>query len=133
MIKHRCRPAVGQALVEFALALPLLMLVCLGALQVSLYAHARSVVESSVQEGARLAAEDGRFLEEGSQRARALVAAGLGNSVEPLQLTGSADPELVVLRADTALRPIVPLLLPGGLPIHIQVSIARERFRPGGA
>src|SRR4051794_18996960 len=71
----------AQALVESALVLPLVVTLSLGVLQVVLYAHAHDVLTSAVQEGARLAAEDGRRLDEGYARAEALVRAGLGTSV----------------------------------------------------
>ena len=122
----------AQALVECALVLPLVISLTLGVLQVMLYAHARDVLLSAVQEGARLAAEDGRGIDEGYARATALVAAGLGASIEPVRWQASVDDEVIVLRADTRLRPILPLPLVGDLPIHTEGHISRERFRPGG-
>src|SRR6266581_1154016 len=107
---HRCmQRRAAQALVESALVLPLLLTLSLGVLQVVLYAHARDVLTSAAQEGARLAAEDGRGLDEGFVRARALIAAGLGTSVDPVRLDGGADDELVAVHIDAALRPILPL------------------------
>jgi hypothetical protein len=122
----------GQALVEAALVLPLAITLSLGVVQVVLYAHAHDVLVSAVQEGARLSAEDGRSLDDGLNRARQLVTAGLGSSVEPLLVDGNRDDELVTLSADASLRPILPLPLPGGLPIRAVVRVVRERFRPGG-
>ena len=130
MIVHRSRPRVAQALVEFALVVPLLVSLSLGVLQLVLYAHARDVLMSSVQEGARLSAEDGRGLTEGYARAHALVTAGLGSSVEPLLINGSIDNDVVRLRIDAALQPILPLV--GGLPLHAEAWVSRERFRPRG-
>lgn len=132
MTLRRTRLPVAQALVEFALVLPMLIGLSLGILQLVLYAHAWDVVTSAVQEAARLAAEDGRDLVEGDARARALVQAGLGNSVGPLQINATIDPDLVSMRIDTNLRPILPLPLDAGLPLHAQAWVARERFRPGG-
>jgi Flp pilus assembly protein TadG len=130
MLMIRSRRCVAQALVEFALVVPLTLGVSLGVLQVVLYAHARDVVISSAQEAARLSAEDGRGLEDGYARARGLVSAGLGTSLEPMTLQGSMDADLVVMQIDGALQPIVPGL--GGLPIHAEATVARERFRPAG-
>ena len=76
MLLHRTRRHVAQALVEFALVVPLVIGLTLGVLQLVLYAHARDVVIGSVQEAARLSAEDGRGLDEGYARARALITAG---------------------------------------------------------
>src|ERR1700730_13304473 len=105
------RRSAAQALVESALVLPLVIMLSLGVLQVVLYAHARDVLTSAVQEGARLAAEDGRSLDEGYARAEALVSAGLGTSADPVQLVGSLDSESVAVRVDANLRPILPLPL----------------------
>jgi hypothetical protein len=131
MLSHS-RPRPAQALVEFALVLPLTIALSFGALQLVLYAHARDVVASAVQEGARLAAEDGRRLEEGRDRARSLIAVGLGSSLDPVALDGHMDGEVVSLRADAAMHPILPIALPGLLVIHAEATVTRERFRPGG-
>lgn len=124
------RPRVAQALVEFALILPLVIGISLGAVQVVLYAHARDLVMSAAQEGARLAAEDGRTLDEGYARARELIAAGLGTSVDSLEVAGGMDTELVLIRIDGRVPSILPML--ASLPVHSEARVARERFRPGG-
>jgi hypothetical protein len=131
MMSHRRRRCVAQALVEFALVAPLLLALSLGVLQVVLYAHARDVVTSSVQEAARISAEDGRNLEDGYARARTLISAGLGSSLDSVAVNGTMDPDLVRVRVDAGLQPIVPIGV--SLPIHAEASVARERFRPGGA
>jgi len=128
----RRQASAAQALVEFALVLPLLVMLSHGLVQVVLYAHARDVLLSSVQEGARLAAEDGRVLDDGYARAMTLVTAGLGNSLDTLQLAASLDDEVVEVSADAFLRPIVPLPAARGLPLHVEAWVTRERFRPGG-
>src|SRR5918911_3753524 len=110
-MRSRTPAPAGQALVEFALVLPLLVVVSLGLLQVVLYAHARDVLLSSVQEGARLAAEDGRLVDDGYARAQTLLTAGLGNSLDALQVAASLDDDVVAVRAEASLRPILPLPL----------------------
>ena len=133
MPMHRSpRRRAAQVLVESALVLPLMLTVSLGTLQLVLYAHARDVLTSAAQEGARLAAEDGRGLDEGLARARALIAAGLGASVDRVKLGGGMDDQLVVVHIDAALRPILPLPLVDDLPITAVGRVARERFRPAG-
>jgi hypothetical protein len=119
-------------LVESALVFPLVITLSLAVLQVVLYAHARDVLVSAVQEGARLAAEDGRSLDEGYARAQVLVGAGLGTSVELVVLDGRVDDEFAVLRVDAHLRPVLPLPLVHDLPVQAEARVARERFRPGG-
>jgi hypothetical protein len=131
-MSSRTDRVIAQALLESALALPLILTLSLGVLQVVLYAHARDVLISAAQEGARLAAEDGRGLDEGFARARALIAAGLGSSVDLVRLDGGADDELVAVHIEAALRPILPLPLVHDLPITAVGRVARERFRPAG-
>lgn len=131
-MRDRRRGCASQALVEFALVLPLVVSVSLGTVQVVLYAHARDILLSSVQEGARLAAEEGRAIDEGSARAQALIGAGLGTSLDGLRLQATFDDELVDLRADAFLRPILPLPATQGLPVSAEAWVTRERFRPGG-
>ena len=126
----RWRRSVAQALVEFALALPLVVSLTLGVLQLVLYAHARDVVTGAVQEAARVSAEDGRGLDDGYARAQALIGAGLGRSLDQVTVGGSMDAELVSMRADAVLQPIVPIGVT--LPIHATAWVSRERFRPGG-
>lgn len=126
------RNARAQGLVEAALVLPLVIFLSLGVLQFALYAHARDVLQSAAQEGARLAAEDGRRLEDGLQRIADLTRAGLGTTVEPVQTRAVVDAELVEITLDTQLTAIVPLPFANGLPVHVRASISRERFRPNG-
>ena len=128
---RRC--AAGQALVEAALVMPVLILMTLGVLQVVLYAHARDVLLTATQDGARLAAEDGGTLAAGYQRIQSLATAGLGSSVQPLQLRCRCDADHVDVSLDTALRPIIPLPFADHLPLHVRASVTRERFRPTGA
>jgi hypothetical protein len=130
MPSHRSRPRVAQALVEFALVVPLVISLTLGVLQVVLYAHARDVVTSAAQEAARLSAEDGRGLDEGYARAGSLLTAGLGTSLQPLVVSGAMDADVVHMRIDAGLQPILPV--GATLPLHVEAWVTRERFRPGG-
>jgi hypothetical protein len=132
MMLDRSRRVVAQALVEFTLILPLVIVLTLGVVQVALYAHARDVAISAVQEGARLAAEDGRTLAEGRQRAQALISAGLGTSADPVTISGSMDSDTAHLSLAATVHPVLPLPLIGSLPVTAEASVTRERFRPGG-
>jgi TadE-like protein len=130
--KSRTRGQPGQALVEVALIFPLLIGLSLGLLQVALYAHARDVLLAAAQEGARLAAEDGRGLQDGYNRVAELSRAGLGATVTPLETHGQFGAESVEFTIHTSLSPVVPLPIQDGLPIHVRASASRERFRPNG-
>ena len=70
----------GQAMVETALAFPLLLLVAVGLMQFALFYHAQNVVVGAVQDGARVAAAEDRSVDEGLAHAQALLRAGLGPS-----------------------------------------------------
>ena len=126
------RGAAAQALVETALTFPLLVALSLGLLQVALYSHARDVLLGAAQEGVRLAAEDGRSLEDGLQRMNELTSGGLGSTVEPLRVHAQRSADTVEITIDTQLRPVVPVPLRDGLPVHVRASMTRERFRPNG-
>jgi len=123
---------MGQALVESALVLPMMIVLSLGLVQVVLYAHAHDVLVSAAEEGARLASEDGRRIEEGYARIHALVRAGLGASADPVAVDASWDAEAVAFRIDAALHPILPLPDIVRLPLHVEGRVTRERFRPAG-
>lgn len=77
----------GQALVETALAFPILVLAVYALVQVVLYVHARTVVTAAVQEGARAAATGGN----GIERARGVLEAGLGPSGRRMRLNTRLD------------------------------------------
>jgi hypothetical protein len=47
-----------------------------------------------------------------------------------MTINGSMDADVVQMRVDASLRPILPLA--GDLPIQAEAWVARERFRPGG-
>jgi Flp pilus assembly protein TadG len=126
------RGAAAQALVETALIFPLFVALSLGLLQVALYAHARDVLLGAAQEGVRLAAEDGRSLDDGLERVNDLTRAGLGSTVEPLRTQAHRDAEVVEITIDTRLSPVLPLPLRDGLPVHVRATMTRERFRPYG-
>ncbi|GAC1317993.1 MAG: hypothetical protein NVSMB2_12390 [Chloroflexota bacterium] len=128
----RMRRCLAQALVETALVFPLLVVVSLGGLQVVLYAHAWTVLVSAVQEGARVAAQDGSAPEDGLARAHSLITAGLGTSVDPVNLVVSSDVDNVTVTASGAMRPLIALAPVDTLPVRAEGRLNRERFRPGG-
>lgn len=122
----------GQALVEVAVVFPLLLLVAIGLVQFALYMHAQNVVTGAVQDGARVAAEDGRSLSDGVTTAQALLQAGLGPEASGVTLHGQEDQNVVVLRAQGQLRTIIPWVADETLPLGARATMSREHFRPGG-
>lgn len=125
------RPLSGQALVEAAVTLPILLLTALGLIQFALYVHAEQVVTGAVQDGARVAAAEGASTAEGVARARTLIDGTLGNGVASVAVTGGATTDVVVISANGRLSTIVPW--PGdGIPLSATARVNKERLVPSG-
>ena len=122
----------GDALVETAVTLPLLLLVTLALVQFSIYAHAQQVVAAAAQEGARVAAADGQVLESGVSHAQALLSAGLGQSARGVALRAADDGEAVTVDAWGQLRLVVPWVGDASLPLSARAVVSKERFRASG-
>ena len=135
------RPAgrAGQGMVEFALALTVLLLVVLGSMEVALLAHTRQVVVSAAQEGARVASAEGRTLTEGRGQAQALLARGLGARADLFTVTAGcavavADvctAETVAIRVSGAYPLQVLGRAPLAIPLEIEISMFTEYLRDG--
>jgi Flp pilus assembly protein TadG len=122
----------GQALVEVAVVLPLLLVVALGLVQFTLVVHAYNVVTGAAQDGARVAAAVDRTLEDGETHAWRVLQAGLGRSAR-LSVSGAqrpgSDPEVVEVVAQAELQPVVPLGRGATIPLTARASVTKERFR----
>lgn len=71
----------GSAVVEFAVVVPMLVLVVLAVVQVALALHVRSTVASAAAEGARVAAVSGGDGAAGVRRTRSALASTLAAGV----------------------------------------------------
>lgn len=132
-----CRP--GQSLVETALALTVLLLVALGTIELALFASAHQFVVSAAQEGARVAAGEGRTLTEGARQTRSLLGLGLGSHAARFTITARCD----LVRDDVCRGELVGMQVRGEYPLHmlgttglsiplaVEVRMHVERFRPG--
>lgn len=131
-----CRP--GQALIEAALSLTVLLAVVAGVVEFALYAQARQVAVAAAQEGARVASAEGRTLDEGVRQARALLALGLGPAAARLIVApvcarvvdGACRAETVAIRIGGD----YPLALVGGavaLPLDVEVPMFVEQVAAG--
>ena len=69
----------GSAVVEFAVVVPLLVLVVLAVVQVGLALHVRATIQSAAAEGARVAAISGTAT--GVARTRAVLATSIADGV----------------------------------------------------
>ena len=121
----------GQALVEAALAFPLLLLTALGLVQFALFAHAQHVVTGAAQDGARVAAAEDRTVEDGVGHAEAVVRAGLGRSAEEVTVRGMDSGDSVAVEARGHLRTIIPWVADATLPLGARSVITKEQFRAG--
>lgn len=124
----------GQALVETAIAFPLLLIVALGLVQFALFYHAQNVVTGAVQEGARVAAAEDRTLADGVAHAEALLRAGLGRNAGDIAVRGIDGGDAVAIEARGRLRTIIPWVADATLPLWARAVISKEAFRvgPGG-
>ena len=119
----------GAAMVETALAFPLLILVAVGVVQFALFVHAQNVVLAAAQDGARVAAAEDRTVGEGVAHAQALLRAGLGPSAEAVSVRGAEDGEVVLVETQGRLRLILPWFGDASLPLHAQAAMTKEHFR----
>ncbi len=116
-------------MVEVAVAFPLLLITALALLQFALFYHAENVVMGAAQDGARLAAEEDRSLDEGLAHTQALLRAGLGPSASDVSVTGADTGDMVAVEAQGRLRMIVPWIGDASLPLHARATFSKEGFR----
>jgi len=118
-------------MVEMAIALPVLLAVLLGIVQFALVYHARDVATTASQEGARLAAAEGRTPAEGAARARDVLQSGLGRTGSEFTVTAQDTGESVVVRAEGDYPLIIPFVIARSIPIEAQAEVRKEEFRSG--
>lgn len=121
----------GQAMVEAAVAFPLLLLVAIGLVQFALFVHAQNVVTGAVQDGARVAAAEDRTPADGVAHAQALLQAGLGRSASDIAVRAVEDGDVVIIEAQGRLRTIIPWVADASLPLGAWAVMSKERFRVG--
>lgn len=118
----------GQGLVEFAVTLPVLLLVALAILEFALFIHAQNVVITACAEGALVAAAADGNIDEGMATAQGLLDAGLGSSAHAVTIQAQDGGATVMVAAGGEL----PLLLPGlggVLPLSARSVMVKEGIR----
>jgi Flp pilus assembly protein TadG len=114
----------GQALVEFALTIGIIMFLAVATAQVAVYLHYRSNLQTAAEEGAF----EGGLAGNGAAEARATTEA-LWRKLTPSG--GNADVAVAVhghlMTVDATTR--APALLP--IPIHVRGVHTIEQFQPG--
>jgi len=121
----------GQSMVEFALALPVLLVILIGVVQFALVYHARDVATTAAQEGARLAAAEGRTPAEGAARAREVLDSGLGRSAGGFAVTAQNTGETTVVHTEGDYPLFVPWVTGRSIPIEATAEVRQEGFRSG--
>ena len=125
------RDQSGQSSLELALALPLLLVVLIGAVQFALVQHARNVADTATAEGARRGAGEGHSLLDGAVRTRQVLEAGLGASGAAFAVTTEDRGETVVMRASGRYRLFIPWVSDLAITIESRAEVRREGFRSG--
>jgi hypothetical protein len=118
----------GQGLIEFAVTLPVLLLVTLVMLEFALFVHAQNVVITACAEGALVAAAADGNVNEGAATAQGLLEAGLGSSAHAVTIQAEDGGPTVSVMA----RGHLPLLLPGFggvLPLSARSVMVKEGIR----
>ena len=121
----------GESMVEFALVLPVLLLVLVGVVQFALVHHAQNVVTTAAQEGARLAAGEGGDAIDGEQRTRDVLGSGLGGNSDDFEVAATDDGETVTVRASGDYPLIFPWLGSRDIELDATASVRKEGFRSG--
>ena len=131
LLTIRRRDERGQALVETAIAFPILLLVALALVQFALFYQAESVVTGAVQDGARVAAAENSTVDDGVIHTQSLLQAGLGRSAGEVAVQGSDGGETVTVQAQGRLQLILPWLGGASLPLEARSTVSKEHFRVG--
>lgn len=122
-------PERGQALVEFALVLPVLLLLAFAMVQLADLGVARLALEHAAAEGARIGAltnDDELIRDSVAAAARPLRTAEIHVDIEPAgtELPRTGDPRGSLLRV--RLRYDLPLAVPGMPLFRVNASAARR-------
>lgn len=145
---QRMLPASGgQSLVEFVLALPVLLLVIFGIFEFGQYYYTRLSIRNAVAEGARFAVTGNQLPdpETGDELSRALSIERLilertrkfgvvRDDITISPADGGGPEEIVTIRLDYAYRVGLPsvasVLSPGSLDFAVRTSMRNEPFFP---
>ena len=120
----------GSVAVELAVVAPALMLLVLGVLQFGLWYHAKNVVQTAAQEGARTAAAEDGTAETGQARAMELLQEGLGDAGQNEEAAASLDQDAAHVVVTAEMPGLLPIPGLSSFMLSSEATAFRERFRP---
>jgi Flp pilus assembly protein TadG len=130
----------GTALVEFALAWPVALLLALGTVEIAVWTSETYAARSAALAGARAAAAAGGTPEVAAAVTQRILSPSLVGATVSTWCPGESQtsPALWVCARDRGdaiqveiggvVPAIVPLVSQAGLPLHTQVMVQKERF-----
>lgn len=115
-LRRTLRSERGNAIAEFGLVAPLLVLIALAILQLALFQHVRNVLVDAAGQGARQGALHGAEPAAGAARTAEVIDAALGDGypAETDATTVTVDGAVTVRVTVTAQVPLLGLLGPAG-------------------
>jgi Flp pilus assembly protein TadG len=132
----RARPRAGQAIVEFALVLPIFLLILCAILDFGVLLYSRMTVINSAREGARavtLMAGEGQPAIRAAADNRAKAAAG-GLNVDTVTTCGTCQSgAFVTVTVSYDHHAFFPLLFGNTIPISSTVQMVLEETGTGGS
>lgn len=121
----------GESMVEFALVLPLLLLVLVGVVQFALVHHAQNVATTAAQEGARHGAAEDGDVAVAEERALDVLRSGLGSLGDGFAAAADESEESVTVTTSGSYPFIIPWLGSQGVSIDAAAEMRKEGFRSG--
>jgi Flp pilus assembly protein TadG len=115
----------GSAVVEFVLVSAVAVVLAMSLAQLGLFLWERNALMGSLSEGARVAATEGRTVDDGRRVATELLRRSAGGRVaDAVPIEGTETAGVVVLRAEG----ILPSFVPGvpGLPVRMTARMHEE-------
>ena len=120
-----CAAEGGAAVVEFVLVSAVAVVLAMSVAQLGLFLWERNALMGSLSEGARVAATEGRTVDDGRRVATELLRRSAGGRVaDAVPIEGTETAGVVVLRAEGTL----PSFVPGvpGLPVRMTARMHEE-------
>ncbi|MBE7518356.1 MAG: pilus assembly protein [Thermoflexaceae bacterium] len=118
-------------MVEFALVLPVLLLVLIGVVQFALVYHAQNVATTAAQEGARLGAAEDNDPSLAEVRTLDVLRSGLGSIGDGFAVTAEDSDEWITVTTRGGYPLIIPWLGSQTISIDAAAEMRKEGFRSG--